>query len=189
MFLLRELVLRSHVIWPDDDALRRSVVCQDLGIEALREGEPKCHQPNYSYDDSGVSSRKPGLEGMDYSHIPARKMGDAFMVPLVNRTTNAAGVKTPQLIRWDLFVEPFGQVPGANTLLKRKTSSLKVGWIDPIWMDTAGARRKQAFILSAYGPSQVFLFDNFFKLLFKMLRTFGLKFGAVNSVSLEICTV
>lgn len=127
MFLLRELVLRSDVIWPDDDALCRSVVCQDLSVEALREGKPKCHQPNYSYDDSGVSSRKPGLEGMDYSHIPARKMGNAFMVPLANCTTNTASVKTHQLIWWDLFVELFCQVPGAKPLLKRIIASLKVG--------------------------------------------------------------
>lgn len=78
MFLLRELVLGSDVIRPDDDAFRRSVVRQDLGVEALGEGEPKRHQPDYPYDDSGASSRKPGLEGMNYRHVPARKLGNCF---------------------------------------------------------------------------------------------------------------
>lgn len=95
-FLLRELVLGSDVIGPDDDAFCCSVVHHDLSIEALREGKPKCHQPDYPYDDSGASSREPGLEGMNYCHVPARKIGNAFTIVLVNYTTNIASVKTHQ---------------------------------------------------------------------------------------------
>jgi len=92
LFLLRELVLGSDVIGPDDDAFRRSIVCHDLGIEALWEGQPKCHQPDDPYDDSCVSSREPGPEGMYYCHVPTRRIGNA----LVNCTTNIASVKTHQ---------------------------------------------------------------------------------------------
>lgn len=91
-FLLRELVLGSDVIRPDDDAFHRSVVQHDLGVEALGEGEPKCHQPDYPYDDSGASGREPGLEGVNYCHVPAGKTGNAFTVALVNYTTNTASV-------------------------------------------------------------------------------------------------
>lgn len=85
------------VIWPHDDAFRRSVVRRDLGIEALREGEPKRHQPDYPYDDSGASSREPGPEGMNYRHVPARKTGNASTVALVNYTTSTASVKAHQV--------------------------------------------------------------------------------------------
>lgn len=82
-------MLGSNVIGPDDNALCRSVVHHDLGVEALREGEPKCHQPDDPYDDSGASSREPGLEGMNYCHVPARETGNAFTVPLVDYITNS----------------------------------------------------------------------------------------------------
>lgn len=94
--LLRELVLGSDVIRPDDDAFRRAVVHHDLGVETLREGEPECHQPDYPDDDAGASSRELGLEGMNYCHVPARKIGNAFTVALVNYTTNIASIKTHQ---------------------------------------------------------------------------------------------
>lgn len=96
MFLLRELVLGSNIIGPDDDAFSCSVVRHDLGVEALGKGEPKRHQPDYPNDDSGASSRKPGLEGMNYCYIPVRKIGNAFTVALVNYRTNIASVKSHQ---------------------------------------------------------------------------------------------
>lgn len=65
-------MLGSNVTRPDHDAFHGSVVHQDLGIEALREGQPECHQPDYPNDHSGASSRQPGLEGVDYGHVPAR---------------------------------------------------------------------------------------------------------------------
>lgn len=127
-------MLRPNVIWPDDDALCRPVVHHDLSIEALREGKPKGHQPDYPNDDPGISRRKPGLEGMNYRHIPARKVGNTFMVALVNCATNT-GVKTHPTIWWAFFAELFWQAPRATSFLEGMTASLKVGYVSPTWMD------------------------------------------------------
>lgn len=65
-------MLGSNVIRPDHDAFQGSIVHHDLSVEALGEGKPECHQPDYPNDDSGASSREPGLEGVNYGHVPAR---------------------------------------------------------------------------------------------------------------------
>lgn len=71
-------MLGADVAGPDDDALGGSVVREDLGVEALREGQSERHQPDERYDDSGAAGREPGPERVDYGHVPARKTGNAL---------------------------------------------------------------------------------------------------------------
>lgn len=89
-------MLGSSIIRPDHDALHGSIVHGDLGIEALREGQPECHQPDDPNDDSGASSREPGLEGVDYGHVPARNSWCFYSEIGEIYTTKAARVKTHQ---------------------------------------------------------------------------------------------
>lgn len=73
--VVRQLVLGSNIIWPDYDAFLGSIVHKDLSIEALGEGQPESHQPDDPNDDPGAPSRQPGLEGVDYGHVPLRSHG------------------------------------------------------------------------------------------------------------------